>query len=56
MALVGLTEIARRQEKPLLAARLFGMTERFAQRLKPIEDRWKEDEHRFYFDSICVHP
>jgi tetratricopeptide (TPR) repeat protein len=42
LALVGLAEIARRQEKPTLAACIFGATERFAQRPKPIEDRWKE--------------
>ncbi|MEZ4737079.1 MAG: hypothetical protein R3E79_59125 [Caldilineaceae bacterium] len=42
LALVGLAEIARRQEKPVLAALLFGVTERFAQRPRPIADRWKE--------------
>lgn len=42
LALVGLAEIARCQAKPALAARLFGATERFAQRPKPIEDRGKE--------------
>jgi hypothetical protein len=42
LALVGLAEIAHRQAKPTLAARIFGVTERFAQRPKPIEDRWKE--------------
>jgi tetratricopeptide (TPR) repeat protein len=42
LALVGLAEIARRQGKPALAALLFGVTERFAQRPRPIADRWKE--------------
>ena len=41
-ALVGLAELARRQAKPALAARLFGVTERFPHRLMPIDDRWKE--------------
>lgn len=42
VALVGLAEIAHRQEKPALAARIFGVAERFAQRLNPFYDRWKE--------------
>ena len=42
LALVGLAGIARRQEKPALAARLFGVAERFAQRFNPFHDRWNE--------------
>lgn len=42
LALVGLAEIARRQEEGALSAFLFGVTERFTQRPKPIADRWKE--------------
>lgn len=42
MAVMGLAEIARRQENLLLAARLFGLAERFDQRLAPHDDRWKK--------------
>ncbi|MCE7981139.1 MAG: XRE family transcriptional regulator [Caldilinea sp. CFX5] len=42
LALVGLAEIARLQGKLALAALLFGVTERFTRRPKPIADRWKE--------------
>ncbi|MEZ4865862.1 MAG: helix-turn-helix domain-containing protein [Caldilineaceae bacterium] len=42
LALVGLAEIARLQRKSALAALLFGVTERFTQRPRPIADRWKE--------------
>lgn len=42
MAVMGLAEIAHRQEDPVLAARLFGIAERFAKHFVPMDECWKE--------------
>lgn len=42
MAVVGLAEIAHRQENPVLAARLLGIAERFAKGFVPMNECWKE--------------
>ena len=55
LALVSLAEIARCQTKPELAARLFGVAERFAQRTNPLNERWKETGCRPLLTAAHTH-